>query len=99
MMKTIKVTQEVHSLLSEIGNKKDTYNDIILKLINEHNEQYSEEFEDDQADYYNKCIEKIENEEYSDIIEVDFDNIDEELERLESEGIIWNILKNQQNYS
>jgi len=88
MMKTIKVTQEVHSMLSEIGNKKDTYNDIILKLINEHNEQYSEEFEDDQADYYNKCIEKIENEDYSDIIEVDFDNIDEELERLESEGII-----------
>jgi len=87
-MKTIKVTQEVHSMLSEIGNKKDTYNDIILKLINEHNEQYSEEFEDDQADYYNKCIEKIENEDYSDIIEVDFDNIDEELERLESEGII-----------
>lgn len=88
MMKTIKVTLEVHSMLSEIGNKKDTYNDIILKLINEHNEQYSEEFEDDQADYYNKCIEKIENEDYSDIIEVDFDNIDEELERLESEGII-----------
>ena len=88
MMKTIKVTQEVHSMLSEIGNKKDTYNDIILKLINEHNEQYSEEFEDDQADYYNKCIEKIENEDYNDIIEVDFDNIDEELKRLESEGII-----------
>lgn len=75
-------------MLSEIGSKKDTYNDIILKLINEHNEQYSEEFEDDQADYYNKCIEKIENEDYSDIIEVDFDNIDEELERLESEGIL-----------
>jgi len=88
MMKTIKVTQEVHNMLSEIGSKKDTYNDIILKLINEHNEQYSEEFEDDQADYYNKCIEKIENEDYSDIIEVDFDNIDEELERLESEGIL-----------
>ena len=88
MMKTIKVTQEVHNMLSEIGSKKDTYNDIILKLINEHNKQYSEEFEDDQADYYNKCIEKIENEDYSDIIEVDFDNIDEELERLESEGII-----------
>ena len=88
MMKTIKVTQEVHDMLSEIGSKKDTYNDIILKLINEHNNQYNEEFEDDQADYYNKCIEKIENEDYSDIIEVDFDNIDEELKRLESEGII-----------
>lgn len=98
-MKTIKVTQEVHDMLSEIGSKKDTYNDIILRLINKYNEQYSEEFEDEQADYYNKCIEKIENEDYSDIIEVDFDNIDEELERLESEGIIWNTLKNQQNYS
>ncbi len=98
-MKTIKVTEEVYDMLSEIGNKKDTYNDIILKLITEHNKQYNEEFEDDQADYYNRCIEKIENENYSDIIEVDFDNIDEELERLESEGIIWNILKNQQNYS
>ena len=87
-MKTIKVTEEVYDMLSEIGNKKDTYNDIILKLITEHNKQYNEEFEDDQADYYNRCIEKIENEDYSDIIEVDFDNIDEELERLESEGII-----------
>ena len=75
MMKTIKVTQEVHDMLSEIGSKKDTYNDIILKLINEHNKQYSEEFEDDQADYYNKCIEKIENGDYSDIIEVDFEKI------------------------
>ena len=36
-MKTIKVTQEVHDMLSEIGSKKDTYNDIIFKLINEHN--------------------------------------------------------------
>lgn len=34
MMKTIKVTQEVHDMLSEIGSKKDTYDDIILKLIN-----------------------------------------------------------------
>ena len=88
MMKTIKVTQEVHDMLSEIGSKKDTYNDIILKLINKYNELSEEEFEDDQAAYYNKCIEKIEKEDYSDIIEVDFDNIDEELERLESEGII-----------
>ena len=88
MMKTIKVTEEVHEKLSEIGSKKDTYNDIILKLINAYNNQYNEEFEDDQADYYNKCIEKIENEDYSDIIEVDFDNLDEELKELENEGII-----------
>lgn len=87
-MKTIKVTSEVHNLLSEIGSKKDTYNDIILKLINEHYQKENEEFDDDQAAYYNKCIEKIENEDYSDIVEVDFDNIDEELKRLESEGII-----------
>lgn len=40
--KTIKVTEEVHTLLSEIGNKKDTYNDIILKLINEHLENENE---------------------------------------------------------
>ena len=41
-MKTIKVTQEVHDMLSEIGRKKDTYNDIILKLINEHLENKEE---------------------------------------------------------
>lgn len=98
-MKTIKVTPKVHELLSELGSKKDTYNDIILKLINEHYENESEEFDDDQAAYYNKCIEKIENDDYSDIVEVDFENIDEELKRLESEGIIWTILKNPQNYS
>jgi len=50
--------------------------------------QYTEEFEDEQADYYNKCIEKIEKGDYSDIIEIDFDNIDKELKRLEYEGII-----------
>lgn len=51
------------------------------------------EFDDDQAAYYNRCIEKIENEDYSDVVEVDFDNIDDELKRLESEGIIWNSQK------
>ncbi len=88
VMKTIKVTEEVHTMLSELGSKKDTYNEIILKLIQEHNENMSEELDDDQASYYNKCIEKIENEDYSDIIEVDFDNIDEELKRLENERLI-----------
>ena len=38
-MKTIKVTQEVHDMLSEISSKKDTYNDIILRLIKEHDEK------------------------------------------------------------
>ena len=33
VMKTIKVTEEVHTMLSELGSKKDTYNEIILKLI------------------------------------------------------------------
>ena len=75
ILKTIKVTQEVHDMLSEIGSKKDTYNDIIFKLIKEHNEPYSEEFEDDQADYYNRCIEKIENEENN---EGDDNNFSEE---------------------
>ena len=51
------------------------------------------EFDDDQAAYYNRCIEKIENEDYSDVVEVDFDNRDDELKRLESEGIIWNSQK------
>ena len=41
-MKTIKVTQEVHDMLSKIGSKKDTYNDIILRLINEHDENKEE---------------------------------------------------------
>ena len=52
-----------------------------------------QEFDDDQAAYYNRCIEKIENEDYNDVVEVDFDNIDDELKRLESEGIIWNSQK------
>ena len=43
-MKTIKVSEEVHDLLSELGSKKDTYNDIILRLIQEH---YENEKSDD----------------------------------------------------
>lgn len=38
MEKTIRITKETHTALTKLGNKGDSFNDIIIKLILEHNE-------------------------------------------------------------
>lgn len=47
-----------------------------------------EEFSEEEAQYYNECIEKLENEDYSDTYKIQLDDLDEKLEELESKGII-----------
>jgi len=37
-MKTVRVSNETHEKLTEIGNKGQSYSDIIEKLIKEHKE-------------------------------------------------------------
>lgn len=76
MSKTIKVSDSVHYQLGLKGNKNDTYNDIIQRLINESNE----EFTDEEAREFNKRIEKFENGDYSDTIKLD---IEDELKKLD----------------
>lgn len=75
MSKTIKVSDSVHYQLNLKGNKNNTYNDIIQRLIDESNE----EFTDEEAREFNKRIEKFEKGDYSDTIKLD---IDEELKKI-----------------
>lgn len=75
MSKTIKVSDSVHYQLGLKGNKNDTYNDIIQRLIDESNE----EFTDEEAEEFNKRIEKFENGDYTDTTKL---NIEEELKKI-----------------
>lgn len=52
--KTIRVSEEVHELLNRLSTKNDSYNDVIMKLI-----ENNEEFTDKQAEFYNNEIEKL----------------------------------------
>ncbi len=75
MSKTIKVSDSVHYQLGLKGNKNDTYNDIIQRLIDESNE----EFTDAEAKEFNERIKKFENGDYSDTIKLD---VEDELKKL-----------------
>jgi len=76
MSKTIKVSDSVHYQLGLKGNKNDTYNDIIQRLIDESNE----EFTDEEAKTFNEKIEKFEKGDYSETIKLD---IDKELNKID----------------
>ena len=75
MSKTIKVSDSVHYQFGLKGNKNDTYNDIIQRLIDESNE----EFTDEEAKEFNQRVKKFENGDYSDTNKL---NIEEELKKL-----------------
>ena len=51
--KTIRVSKEVHDLLSGLARKNDSYNDVIKRLIDNY-----EEFSDEQAEFYNNEIQE-----------------------------------------
>ena len=60
-MKTIRVTEEIHTKLAHLGLKSETYNDIIARLIEAYEKMYFEELSDEEADYYNERISLFEN--------------------------------------
>ena len=65
-MKTIRVTEEIHTKLAHLGLKSETYNDIIARLIEAYEKMYfEEELSDDEAEYYNERIRLFENGDYS----------------------------------
>ena len=70
-MKTIRVTEEVHSKLAHLGLKSETYNDIIARLIETYERMYFEELCDEDADYYNERIRHFENGDYRGTKKVD----------------------------
>ena len=70
-MKTIRVTEEVHTKLDHLGLKSETYNDIIARLIEVYEKMYFEELSDEDADYYNERIRHFENGDYRGTRKVD----------------------------
>ena len=72
-MKTIRVTEEVHTKLAHLGLKSETYNDIIARLIEAYEKMYFEELNDEDADYYNERIRHFENGNYRGTRKVDLD--------------------------
>ena len=74
-MKTIWVTEEIHTKLAHLGLKSETYNDIIARLIEAYEKMYFEELSDEEADYYNERIRLFENGDYTGTRKVDLDAI------------------------
>ena len=72
-MKTIRVTEEIHTKLAHLGLKSETYNDIIARLIEAYEKMYFEELSDEEADYYNERIRHFENGDYRGTRKVDLD--------------------------
>lgn len=75
VMKTIRVTEEVHTKLVHLGLKSETCNDIIARLIEVYERIYFEELSDDEADYYNERIGLFENGDYSGTRKVDLNSL------------------------
>ena len=74
-MKTIRVTEEVHTKLAHLGLKAETYNDIIARLIEVYERMYFDELSDEEADYYNERIRHFENGDYRGTRKVDLNAI------------------------
>ena len=72
-MKTIRVSEEIHTKLSYLDLKSETYNNIIGRLISAYEEEYLEDFTDEQAAYYNERIRQFENGNYEGTVEIDVD--------------------------
>lgn len=78
--KTIRISEEVHESLSLLASKNDTYNDVIKRLI-----EQNEEFSDEQAEFYNQEIERIENGIYENVNEISLVELEKRVSQLEKE--------------
>ncbi len=78
--KTIRVSKEVHDLLSGLARKNDSYNDVIKRLIDNY-----EEFSDEQAEFYNNEIEQVDNGIFENVHEISLSELEERVSKLEKE--------------
>ena len=78
--KTIRISEEVHESLSSLASKNDTFNDVIKRLI-----EQNEEVTDEQAEYYNQEIERIENGIYEGVNEISLEELEKRVTQLEKE--------------
>ncbi|MBQ6218747.1 MAG: hypothetical protein IJJ47_03350 [Methanosphaera sp.] len=87
LTKSIKVSEKTHKLLTKICPKSKSYNDIIYDaLIKQYTEK--EYLTDKEAEYINKMIDKLENEDYADTYTINTEDLDKKLDELESKGIL-----------
>lgn len=78
--KTIRVSEEVHELLSGLATKNDSYNDVIKRLI-----ENNEEFTDEQAEFYNQEIERVETGIHENVTEITLSELEARVAKLEQE--------------
>ncbi|MBE6493280.1 MAG: hypothetical protein E7Z84_01535 [Methanosphaera stadtmanae] len=81
MTKTIKISKSTHDALSQLASKKDTFNDVITRLIDYYKE--NEEFFDEESEFYNKEIENFENGNLTNVSEITIKKLDERITLLE----------------
>ena len=55
-------SEEIHTKLSLLGLKSETYNDKIGRLISAYEKEYLDDFIDEEAAYYNERIKQFERE-------------------------------------
>ncbi|MBR0472130.1 MAG: hypothetical protein IJI98_05480 [Methanosphaera sp.] len=84
-MKSIQISDEVHQLLTKISNGTQNFDDVIYKLLIDSKYVSNEEFSDEEASYYNECIRKIEEGDYSGTSKLDLDTLDDELDRMDDD--------------
>ena len=83
MTKTIKISQDTHKSLSDLASKNDTFNDVIRFLIDYY--KSNEEFNDEEAEFYNREIEKFENDDLENLNELSLKSLEERISKLENE--------------
>lgn len=83
MNKTIKISQDTHESLSELASKNDTFNDVIRFLIDYY--KTNEEFTDEEAEIYNREIEKFENDDFENLNKLSLKSLEERITKLENE--------------
>lgn len=89
MTKTIKISEKTHKLLSELASKNETFNDVISFLIDYYYE--NEEFSDEEAEFYNKEIEKFENGNLEGVSKVSLSDLEKRISKLENELKKWHM--------
>ena len=83
MTKTIKISESTHESLSELASKNDTFNDVIMFLINYY--KSNEEFTDEEAEFYNNEIEKFENGDFENLTKLTLEDLEERIRKLDNE--------------
>jgi len=84
-MKNIQISDELYQILIKLGNNKEDCDSVIYDLLVQTNNIDNEEFTDEQADYYNECIAKLERGDFSQTSELDLDKLDDELDSLDED--------------